>query len=181
MSILAANPVAAQQAIRAKAALVIAALCITVTSRAKNAASTLIPSNGTTTTTSLGPQPSAMAPRVNATSFPSAYSSGDIMPSSPPPSFPTALIPALGAIGVDPLLRGHRACIVGNVVFVALFGGVILIVAALRGPVILKSSLRRGLQLVRWPGSLILPATLAVDGALLSAFFLVLAVCPRLP
>ena len=75
---------------------------------------------------------------------------------------------------MDPLLRGHRACIVGNVVFVALFGGVIAIVAALRGPVILKSSFRRGLQLVRWPGSLILPATLAVDGTLTSAFFLVM-------
>ena len=179
VSILAANPAAAQQAIRAKAALTMASRCATVTSRRANTVTAATISSNLTVPppTPAGsiittPLPMMSSPPLSPP--PSIEGPAQAVSPERPPSFPTALLPILGAIGVDALRSGYRGCILGNVLFVLLVGGLILLAAAVRGPLLQKSSLARGLQLVRWPGSLILPATLAVDGSLTSAFYLLM-------
>ena len=180
LAVAAANPVAAQQASRARATLVLASRCVNITARTKAVSMPPPPTSAAVTANATAnipvaaasspPSISTMVVAISANTSSTKTSAVDGLML---PTFPNALMPFIGVVGGNPTRAAHRACILGNMAFIAVFAAAIVFCAWLRGPVLKRSTLSHGLQLVRWPGSLILPATLAADGSLSSAFFLI--------
>ena len=152
VSLLASNPAAAQQAARAS-------LLISLAKRCRDTAKFV----------------ASGAPRSvssNATAVPSsddeAAASGDA------PTFPTALLPMVGRIGAVALWSAHRAVMIGNAVAaIAIVVGIVS-VAAIRGILLRHATFATGLQLVRWPGVLLLPVGIVTQGTLSSGIFLLM-------
>ena len=164
-AVLFANPAAAQQAARAQATIAVASRCQEAVARRQ-----------------------AATRRNQSTSSPTAAAmSDDETWSTALPSFPMALLPMIGRVGSDNTRATHRACVLGNLVFVASVSLFIWMMGAGWGALYVQrrneggadnpagaceSPVARGLRLVRWPGSVLLPCALAMEGVVSSATFL---------
>ena len=108
-----------------------------------------------------------------------------------PPRFPIAVLPFVGRTGT-PELAPHRGAVLGNVTFVvgcafvlSLCASVWALVArsssasgggaATEGPLPLRARLSAKLDAIRWPGILLVPVCLTIEGVTASAFTLVVS------